>query len=132
MNSITSEEILELEKRVYLFEDKIIKYDELEDTSPEKISVMWKKIGELIPQGQKICVLANLVDANPPNASVREQIRIEQEKIKDKICHFAIFTGKNKLINLSIKFVMGKGFLKSISISKTENDAYNEIQKHIS
>ena len=126
-----NDKIIDSEKRVFLLSDNVIYLNELNNPTPENISSMWNLIGNLMQPGKKYFMLINLVDSELPNAEVREQLRVEQKKYTQQIEHIAVFTGKNRLINLSVKFVMGKGHLKSVSISKTEQEALNEIEKHI-
>ena len=100
----TPEEIELMRARVYMLENSVIYMDEAPVVSPFQIEVMYRKVNELVKPNQENYFLINLVDTKPPKPADRAKLRELMKISAPDIIHTAVYTEKNKIINLVAKF----------------------------
>ena len=115
--------------RVYMYSDNIIMYHEVPILSKFQIDIMFKRTEDLIDKSKQYHFMIDLTVAGKPSAENRANLAEAMRPIKSNIIHCAMFTGKNAIINLIAKFVMGGMGFKSYSISKDINEALGVIKK---
>ena len=124
---ITSEERDVLLQRVYMFSDDTVIWHEVPIATNYQLEMFGEKMLELTRNIEKFYMIIDLSAAERPSAETIETLRKIMKKFQG-LKHAAVYTGKNFMLNIAAKFVLGRmGFL-SYSIHKTQEDALKSIQ----
>lgn len=122
-----NEDCTEIEKQLILdrvwLEGDLIFYDEVPVMSPYQIELMWKKIADITDPSCDYYMIVNLTNSKPPNAEQRAVLIENIKKVNSRLKHCAVYTGKNKLINLVAKFVIGSDVFHSYNLCKNKEEA---------
>ena len=121
--NISDELFHEIRSRVYLLEKDIVFVDEIKNITPETINVEFDRLEELVEDQPYFAHLINLEVCKRPDAKTREVINRRFMKLSSKTYHVAFATGSNILIRTAIRFVIYASGLKSISVSKSVEEA---------
>ena len=125
----TDAEIAALRTWVYLHDDNVIYWKEVPVMSCFQVEVFGKKVDELIADLDHFSILIDLTDSTPPNARIRESLRKVFVPLNQRgLVKAAAFTGKNFLINVAAKFVLGGSGL-DFSVHSTQSEAQMMIAK---
>lgn len=123
------EEIQMLRDRVYLLNPDTIFFNEAIVMSEFQTETMWERAEELMDKTKPVFLLVDLVDSKPPNARQRAKVKQCLNRFSSHIKHAALYTEKNKLINLVAKFVLGGAGFQEYSIHVKREEALNAIQE---
>ena len=115
-----------LRAQVSLIDDDIILWREAPLTTVPQIDVYGEKLTELARQLDKVYLLIDLTDTNRPSADVLDRLR-KVMSTQQNLCHAAVFTGMNFLLNVAAKFVLARIGFASFSIHKTREQALEAI-----
>jgi len=129
MTSLNEKEIDELADGIYMRKDQILVYREIPIITIESLDVYFEKMGVLLEGKQDINMILDLTETIRPGARIREYIKKRFAKYIPQIKHVAVFTGKNLLINIALKFVFAGINFNSFSIHKTEEEALRRIKE---
>ena len=114
-----------LKSQVYLHSDHVVYWKEAPVMSCWQVEVYSTKVDELIADLDSFSILIDLTDTKPPNARIRESLRnmfipLQKRGLKKAVA----FTGKNFLINVAAKFVLGgSGLNFSVYTTKAQAEA---------
>lgn len=114
-------------KRVYIYRDNIICYKELVQATPLQIQLAGERLRELGKSFETFYTLIDLTEAKPPTPEQRVHLKKAWHGI-DGLEYVVAFTGKNFLLNMAAKFVIGT-FGKSFSVYKTMDQCLNKLKK---
>ncbi len=125
-----SEQVKEaMRKRVTIFQDKIILYDEIPIFSPFSIEIMFSEMTKLANQFNECAYIIDISETQLPDAETRRILNKKFKETLNNVKHVAFVTGKNFIINTAAKFVMFQTNLDSFSINKTREEAVENIKK---
>lgn len=110
--------------------DDVVHYKELKVMTPESIDMMWDIVGQLTAKHQSYYMLVDLSDTTPPTAMLRSLLKKRMVEHQQKLKFAAMYTQKNILINLSIKFLMGGKNMFPNAVFNTRAQAMTAIEKH--
>lgn len=114
--------------RVKLEGNNIISYQEVPVLSEFQVNLMFDKVQTLADTLPALYMLVDLTEAKKPTAKIRKLLRERLSQLKN-LKHIAIFTGKNFLITIAVKFVFGMMDFVSLSAHSTKEDALLAIKK---
>jgi hypothetical protein len=117
----TPEEIAALRERVMRLGDNLLMYQEVPVPSLYQVGLFREWIDALSADMTHYDLVVDLTAAKPPNAEVREALR-KLFTTQPKLKHVAVFTGRNFLLNVAARFVLGSMGLKG-TVHKTKEDA---------
>lgn len=118
-----------MRKRVTIFQDKIILYDEIPIFSPFSIEIMFSEMTKLANQFNECAYIIDISETQLPDAETRRILNKKFKETLNNVKHVAFVTGKNFIINTAAKFVMFQTNLDSFSINKTREEAVENIKK---
>jgi hypothetical protein len=124
----SEQEITALRSRVYLYRPNVIYWQEIPIMSCWQVELLGHKLTELIQDLDNFSLLVDLTNSKPPNAQVRQSLRKvfgplkNQEQENQGLIKISVFTGRNFLINVAAKFVMG-GLGLPFSVHSTQCEA---------
>ncbi len=127
----TPEEIAMLKERVYMYDENIIFYDEIPVVCPFNINLFFQKAEDLADELDQPGLIIDVSGVTHPNAETRKVINKRFKMICDKVSHVAFVTGKNVLMNTTIRFVMFGTDLKSFSVHKNSVEAVAKIKEKL-
>ena len=127
----TPEEIALLKERVFVYEDNIIFYDEIGVVCPFTINLFFQKAEDLAEKYDQPGLIINVSNTVHPDALTRKVINQRFKMICDKVSHVAFITGKNILLNTTIRFVLFGTDLKSFSVNKNVSGAIANVKKKL-
>ncbi len=127
----TPEEIALLMERVFMYEEKIIFYNEIPIVCPFSINLFFQKAEDLSGNFDGCGLIIDVSNTVHPDASTRKVINHRFTMICDKVSHVAFITGKNFLLNTTIRFVLFGTDLKSYSVNKNVDEAVVNIKKNL-
>ncbi len=124
------EQIMLIKSRVSFLSDTIIFFKEIPIQTIFTVDLIFDHLELLVSKMNKGYLLVDLTEAKRPNAIVRRKLneRLNSLYSKKKLEHIAFFTGKNKLLNITAKFIMFGVSSSSYSIHKYKKDAINIIE----
>ena len=122
------EEIELLRSRVSLLPNGVIQFKEAPVMSEFQCEVMWSKVEEMIDTNKENYLLVDLTGIEPPNARIRAKIKECVNRFGEHVNHAALVTGRNKIVNLVAKFVVGGLGFQSISFHGTREQALKAIE----
>lgn len=127
----SQEEIAAIKSRVYWYAEGIIMYREVPVLSAFQLNLFGEKLRELASRiVDSYILIIDLTETEPPNAESRAKLRLlfaEQTKMKRAV----VFTGRNFLINVAAKFVLGSVGLKSFTVHGTLTEALEATRSGI-
>ncbi len=125
----TPEEIEALKGSVWIEESGFLYLKEIPIMTPFSINTMFDQIELLGQQFEEYVFLVDLRASERPDAITRKTLYQRFNKITN-ISHTTFCTGKNFLINTTIRFVMFQTKVPSYSVCKTIEEALQSIKKH--
>jgi hypothetical protein len=121
----TPAEIKAIEERIYVYEGDILMYKEVPIPSAYQLDIFERRMKEL-GDAKGYRLLIDLTVAEPPGAVVRA--RLKKLFAGQPLRKVAVFTGKNFMLNIAAKFVLGSVGLKNFTIHKTLEEALESIR----
>jgi hypothetical protein len=123
----TPDEVAAIRDRVWLYRaPDLIMYFEVPVPSPFQIRLFGKKLDELTANLKQYDLLVDLTHAKPPGAEVREALK-EMFGKQPKCRKVGVFTGRNFMLNVAARFVLGSVGLKDFTVSKTLEEALKTL-----
>lgn len=86
------------------------------------------KMEALVKENDTKNMILDLTTASRPSAEKMHLIKTYMLSISKTCKHLSVITGKNALINISLRFIMINIKIDSISISKTFDEALNKLK----
>ncbi len=127
----TPYEIELIRSRTFLYEEGIIRANELPVVSPFTITLCFDKIEELAQSRETFALIIDLRDSARPDAKGRRVLNERFMNIASRLSHCSYITGKNAIINTAIRFVMYGTGLKSFSVDSDEETAIKKLKDAI-
>jgi hypothetical protein len=115
----TEEERLAIAGRVTLISEDMVLWKETPIQSVLSVDLMGERLLDLTKDLKSYSRVVDLSDVARPDAQVRRRLR-QMIAAEDRLQHIALFTAKNILINVAIKFLFS-GIAKNVSISVHES-----------
>lgn len=126
----TVEEIHLIENRVYIWESSknIIFLNEVSHQSVFTVNLVFDKIEKLTRDLPRFGMLVNLSNIKRPDAETRRTVNYRYGQLK-KMHYCSIYTGKNQLLNTTVKFIM-YGFKTgaNYAVVKSQQEAIKKIE----
>jgi hypothetical protein len=122
----TPQEIEAIRARVYKYSDNLIMYNEVPIPSRFQLRHFEERMNEISAQMDHYDLLIDLTAAQPPGAEIREQLKTLFSKQK-KLRKTAVFTGRNFMLNVAARFVLGRAGLREFSVHKSQEDALEAL-----
>ena len=126
---ITVKEKEKLKAGVHLIDDCIIEYKISLAMSELELNVIKEHLSIFFTEKKDYFILIDLSESKLPNTEQKKVIKKFITPAYHYTKHMAVFTGKNMLINLMAKFILGSVLLNSISLHTTRQQALNTIYK---
>ena len=123
-----SEKIM-LKSRVSYLSHDIIYYNAPPIISDFQLNVMWSKVKELATKKQSSYLLVDITGTEIPTANQRVILKNYITDALEYIDYIAVYTGKNKFLNFTAKFILGAKGYERISLHTTRNQALNDIRR---
>jgi len=125
----TPEQVQAIRDCIYLHAPNIIYWRELPVQSVFQFDLFEQRLNELSQDITHYDLVIDLTEATPPNGECRERLKplfAGQAKMR----RVAVFTGKNFMLNIAAKFVLGSSVgLKNFSVSKTLDTAIEDCRR---
>jgi hypothetical protein len=122
----TPEEIQAIRARIYRYADKLIMYREVPVQSRFQLRHFEERLNEVSADMDYYDLLIDLTAAEPPNAEMRELLK-KLFSAQTKLRKTAVFTGRNFMLNVAARFVLGMAGLRSFSVHKTQEEALEAV-----
>ncbi len=116
-----------LRSRVRLLADDVVLYEEVPVQSKFQIDVMFESLREVTRDLDKFFYVISLREAGRPTLDTRNHLKMRFQEFHERITHTAVFTGKNFMLNVAIKFVFNGFGFDSYSVHRTVEQAMQEI-----
>jgi hypothetical protein len=124
----TSQEVQAIQDCIQLSEPGIVSWRELPIQSLFHLDLFEKRLKELTRDLDSFDLLVDLVQAAPPPPEIRARLQ-HLFKAQEKIRRIAVFTGKNFMLNVAAKFVLGGSVgLRNFSVHKSREQALEELR----
>jgi len=123
----TERELQLLRSRVRLLADDVVLYEEVPVQSLFQIDVMFESLREVTRDLNKFFYVISLRDAGRPTVDTRNHLKMRFQEFHERIHHAAVYTGKNFMLNVAIKFVFNGFGFHSYSVHRTVEQAIQEI-----
>lgn len=127
----TSEEVQAIKENVFIYDPQIIYLKQLPIVSPFSINLMFDRVELLGKKMEAHGLLIDIRNTERPNALARREINQRFSLLCKNLTHVAFCTGKNFLINTTVRFVMYQTNLESFSIKKTIESSIDAIKNEI-
>lgn len=127
--SCTEQEREALRQRVQRLDDDTLFYEEVPVPSPFQVELMFARLRELTVDLPRFYYVVDLRVAERPSAELRELLKQGFHEFKHRIVHASVFTGKNFMLNVAVKFVFNGFGFRSFSVHKTREEAMAAIEK---
>ena len=114
-NEVSPEERAAIAERVSLVGDGVLLWREVPVPSLLAVEIMAEKVQELTQGLDAYTRVVDLSESARPNAKVRRRLR-DMLAGEDRLRHIGVFTQKNILINVALKFVFS-GISNQIPLS---------------
>jgi hypothetical protein len=118
----THAEIEAIRGRVYLYREGTLMYVEVPVISSFQIKVFRGRFDEVAGSMSSFDLLIDLRDAKPPGAEAREWLR-DLFGSQKGLRRVAVFTGRNLMLNVAAKFVLGSLGLRDFTVNTTLAEA---------
>jgi hypothetical protein len=118
----TPSEIEAIRGRVYLYRERTLMYVEVPVVSSFQMQLFRSRFDEVAAGMSSFDLIIDLRDAHPPGAEAREWLRdlFGSQKAMRRV---AVFTGRNFMLNVAAKFVLGSFGLRDFTVNTTLNEA---------
>ncbi len=116
----TEQEQRAIRNLVTVHSDGVIVYREPPVVTKFTLDLFWERIRELSEGLDRFYLIADLTDTRPPNQEVRRYLRDLYATIHPE--YVAIFTGKNFVLNVAAKFVLG------MALGKIPHSVHKDIE----
>jgi hypothetical protein len=116
-----------LRQRVVLLAPGVILTREVPAMTKFSIDVLFERERELAG-GKGFHIIVDLSETQEPDAETRAYLKKKIASFFDGDFHMVLVTGKNLLMNISIKFVIGK-LGRSVTIFRTVEQALERIRR---
>ncbi|PHR53869.1 MAG: hypothetical protein COA44_14955 [Arcobacter sp.] len=127
----TEEEIEAIRARVYMYSDNIVYWKEVPVMSVWQVQQYQSKMKSLTNNLKHYALLIDLTESKPPNAEIRASLRdVYGPFAEEGLDEAAVFTGKNFLINVAAKFVLGGVGLKKFTVHSKQEDALKALSDY--
>jgi hypothetical protein len=124
----TPEEIQAIKDCIFVYQPGIIYWRELPVQSLFQYDLLDERLKEETTNLTSFDLLVDLVRAARPSPAIRERLR-QLFKSKEKLRRVAVFTGRNFMLNVAAKFVLGGSVgLRNFSVSRTLEEALEELR----
>jgi len=117
-----------LRRRVRRLSHDVILYEEVPVQSHFQIDLMFERLTEVSQGLDQFYYVISLCDAGRPTADTREHIKQRFREFHPRIQHTSVYTGKNFMLNVAIKFVFNGFGLHSYSIHRSLPQALDQIE----
>jgi hypothetical protein len=121
----SADEIRAIEERISVYEPGVLMYAEAPVQSEFQLDIFERRMNELGDRGG-YRLLIDLTEAKPPGATVRA--RLQKLFASQPLQAVAIFTGRNFMLNIAAKFVLGGIGLKKFTVHTTQDDALKALR----
>ncbi len=126
----TKAEIKALQNRIWLHEPDVVYLKEVPVQSEFQIEIFFNQIQTLVDKRYNFYIIIDLCEARRPPAVIRAYLQKRFRSFKDQIGYTAVFTGKNFLLNIAAKFVLGRVFdPDNFSVHTSLEQAENAIKQ---
>jgi hypothetical protein len=115
----TPAEVAAIRARIYLHRPSVIMYVEMPVQSAFHIGVFDERLRELSSSLPSFDLLIDLTAAKPPGAETREALKRLFAARLTGVRRAAAFTGRNFMLNVAAKFVLGSFGLRDFSVHGT-------------
>ncbi len=123
----TPEEIQAMRDRICVHGPGILYWRELPVQSLFHLDILEQRLNELSHDLSAYDLIVDLVEASPPGPQIRERLK-QIFAAQHKLRRTAVVTGKNFMLNVAAKFVLGGSVgLKNFSIHTTLEQALEEL-----
>ena len=120
-------EIEAIREHVCLYKNNIILWREVPVMSPFQVELFQQKLELLAQQFPSFDLLIDLTGAqHPPDAEIRAQLRMIF-KSQRNLHAVAVFTGRNFMLNVAARFVLGAVGV-AFSVHSTKEEALRALQ----
>jgi hypothetical protein len=102
----TPEEIEAMRACIYEYQPGILYWRELPVQSLYQIDIFEQRLNQATADWTYYDLIVDMVEAAPPSAEIRQRLR-QLIAGQSKLRRAAIFTGKNFLVNIAVKFITG-------------------------
>jgi hypothetical protein len=123
----TPEEIQAIKNRVYVYAPGILMYQEAPVMSTFQLDLFEERLNELSAGMDSYLLLIDLTEVEPPGAEIRKRLKQlfgGQTKLKKT----AVFTGRNFMLNVTAKFVLGGVGIRNFTVHKTLEEAHKALE----
>jgi hypothetical protein len=125
----TPEEIAAIRERVYVYRPpNVLMYVEVPVPSAYQLKIFGERMTELSASMDHFDLLIDLTHAKPPSAEIREVLK-HVFKAQQKMRRAAVFTGRNFMLNVAARFVLGSIGLREFTVDKTLQDALRSLER---
>lgn len=118
----TPEEIQAIRDCISLCEPGIVCWRELPVQSLFHLDIFQQRLNEEAAKVEHYDLVIDLVEAAPPSAEIRQRLKrilTAQPKLRSQ----AVFTGRNFLLNIAARFVLGNLSGRILGVFKTREEA---------
>jgi hypothetical protein len=123
----TPQEVQAIKECIFLCDPEIIYWRELPVQSAFQLDLFEQRLNELSKHGSGYDLVIDLVEAGPPEPEIRERLK-QLFAGQKKLRRVAVFTGKNFMLNVAAKFVLGGSIgLENFSVHQTFEQALREV-----
>jgi hypothetical protein len=124
----TPEEVAAIGECIYMHAPDIMMYREVPVQSLFQLDIFDQRMTELAKDLASFALIIDLTIAHPPSAEVRQRLKRLFGSFKN-MRRVTVFTGRNFMLNVAAKFVLGGLGLKALSIHKTLEDALEATRR---
>jgi len=121
----------DVSKYVYLIDsDKLIVYlQETKKTTVNQVNLFFNQV-ENLANNNNFNIIIDLSHASPPNAEIRNEIKIRFSTIDHLIDSYSLIIGSNILLMVAAKFAMASLGIKNFKIYRKKDEAIEYIKKN--
>jgi hypothetical protein len=114
---------------IYVYEPDVFYWREVPVMSVFQVGIFEQRLNILSSNVPYYDLLIDLIETNPPpNAQIRERLK-QVFSGQKKLRRAAVFTGKNFMLNVAAKFVLGGSIgLKNFSVHQTIEQAVERLR----
>lgn len=117
-----------LSSQIYIYAPGIIRMTEAPILSPIQLDVYEEKLHGLAADLDKFQMLIDLSKVvNRPQAADRARLKEIFSPISSKVTMAAVFTGKNFILNMAAKFILGGLGFQSLTVHKHKAEALEAL-----
>ncbi|MEM6989906.1 MAG: hypothetical protein AAF721_05400 [Myxococcota bacterium] len=116
-----------LRSQLYWHSPGIVMYREAPVITMHQLAVYHERLGELAAEVEEFQMLVDIRIASMPTAEQRAKLR-EMYGNQSNLTDAAAITGRNFVINIAAKFVLGGSGLKSFSVHRTLEQALEALR----